>query len=141
MFKKFLAAFSLFLALSVVNAAHAQAATCALGQSGVAPSATITFTPPTLNTDGTPVAAPLTYNLYVSLTSGAEVKAVSGLKGSPIAVSAATLGSSGAAITANATAYFKVSVTDANGKESALSNEGCKTFPASVPGTVTITIS
>lgn len=110
--------------------AHAQ---CVTGTSGVAPSATITFTVPTTNTDGTPVVGPLTYNVYQSTTSGAETKAASALKGSPVTV---TTG-----LTPKSTVYFKISVTDANGNESALSNEVCKTFPASVPGSVTITIS
>lgn len=111
-------------------AAHAQ---CINGASGVAPSATISFTVPTTNTDGTPLVGPLTYNVYQSTTSGGETKAASALKGSPITV---TTG-----LAPKTTVYFKISVTDANGQESALSNEVCKTFPASVPGSVTITIS
>lgn len=107
---------------------------CAVGKAGVFPSATITFTPPTTNTDGSPLALPLTYNLYQSLTSTTEVKTASALSGSPIAVSTG--------LTAKTTVYWKVSVTDANGLESTLSAEVCKTFPASPPGTViNITIS
>lgn len=111
----------------------AQAQTCVNGASGIAPTANINFTAPTTNTDGTPVAGPLTYNVYQSSTSGAEVKVASALKGSPITVSTG--------LTPKSTVYFKISVTDANGQEGALSNEVCKTFPASVPGTITITIS
>lgn len=129
MFKKMLVLLALF-ALPAVHAANAQ---CTNGTAGASPTASISFTPPTLNTDGTAVATPLTYNLYQSTTAGAETKVASALKGSPISV---TTG-----LTPNSTVYFKISVTDANGKESALSNEGCKTFPASVPGTVTITVS
>lgn len=127
MLKKMLILIALFV---LPIASHAQ---CVNGASGVTPTASITFTAPTLNTDGTAIASPLSYNLYQSSTSGAEVKVASALKGTPIAV---TTG-----LTPKSTVYFKVSVVDANGNESALSNEVCKTFPASVPGTVTITVS
>ena len=124
---------SSLLALLLSISAHAQTATCVGGAPGAAPSATLVFTLPTLNTDSTPVATPLTVNIYQSTTSGTEVKVASGLKGSPIVISTG--------LTPRTTYYFKVSVTDAGGNEGALSNEACKTFPSSVPGTVTITIS
>lgn len=132
MFKKFLALAPLLVLAVMTHSAFAQAA-CVSGASGVTPTASITFTVPTLNTDGTAIAGPITYNLYQSSTSGAEVKVASALKGTPIAV---TTG-----LAPKTTVYFKVSVVDANGNESALSNEVCKSFPASVPGTVTITVS
>lgn len=112
---------------------HCVRAQCVQGANGVPPTATLTFVPPTINTDGTPIATPLTYNLYQSTVSGLEAKAVSALKGSPVSVTTGLLPAT--------TFYWKVSVVDANGKESALSNEVCKTFPASTPGSVTITIS
>lgn len=120
------------LLIAIGSPAYAQT-TCAVGASGVAPTASINFTPPTLNTDGSSVVTPLTYNLYQSTSTGTEIKVASALKGSPISVSTG--------LTSKTTFYFKVSVTDANGNESSLSNEVCKTFPASVPGTITITIS
>jgi hypothetical protein len=113
-------------------AAHAQS-TCADGQVGVAPVATIAFVPPTVNSDGSALALPLTYNVYQSTVSGLEVKVGSGQKGSPISVATG--------LTPRTTYYFRISVTDAAGNEGALSNEVCKVFPGSVPGTVTITIS
>lgn len=113
-----------------LESAHAA---CVIGAAGVAPAASLSFTAPTLNTDGTPVTTPLTYNVYQSTVSGLEIKVASGATGSPIAI---TIG-----LTPRTTYYFKVSVTDAGGNESALSNEVCKTFVASVPGTVTITIT
>lgn len=122
----------LILALLIAPCAYAQT-TCAVGAAGAPPTATITFTPPTTNTDGSALALPLTYNIYQATTSGAEVKVATGQKGTPIAV---TTG-----ITPNATFYWKITVTDAGGNESALSNEGCKSFAKSIPGTVTITIS
>lgn len=122
------------LALAFLLPLSVQAApTCVQGVAGAAPTATISFTPPTLNTDGTAVATPLTYTLFASTTSGAEVAAKTGLTGSPISVSTG--------LTPNMTAYFYVVVVDANGKQSLPSNEVCKAFPASTPGTVTITIS
>lgn len=131
MLRKFLASFSLFFLLACSYPLHAQ--TCVVGASGVAPTASLTFVPPTLNTDSTTIATPLTYNLYQSTTSGAEVKVASALKGSPVAVSTG--------LTPKSTVYWKISVVDVNGVESALSNEVCKSFPASIPGTVTITVS
>lgn len=126
--------FLLIAALVSLSAvAQAQTPTCAVGAPGVAPVATISFTPPTVNTDGTAVATPLTYNVYQSSIAGAEVKVASALKGAPISVSTG--------LTPNSTVYWKISVVDANGKESALSNEVCKSFPASTPGSVTITVT
>ncbi len=123
------------LALAAASMAEAQAApTCAVGKTGILPAATIAFTAPATNADGSALSLPLTYNLYQSLTSTAEVKVASALSGSPIAVSTG--------LTSKTTYYFKVSVTDAAGNESTLSAEVCKTFPASPPGTViNITIS
>jgi len=128
-----LTALGAVLALALASVSS-YAATCSVvGANGAAPVATLTFTAPTLNTDGTAIATPLTYNLYQSTTAGAEVKVASALAGSPIVVNSG--------LSPGGTYYFKLSVTDAHGTESALSNEGCKSFPASVPGTVTITIT
>lgn len=123
------------IAAAICLAAFAQTPpVCAVGKTGVAPTATITFSPPTTSADGSALALPLTYNLYQSLTSTTEVKTASALSGSPISV---TTG-----LTSKTTVYWKISVTDANGLESTLSAEVCKTFPASPPGTViNITIS
>lgn len=105
-----------------------------VGKLGALPTASLVFTPPTANVDGSALFLPLTYNLYQSVTSTSEVKVASALSGSPIAV---TTG-----LTSNTTFYFKISVTDAKGNESTLSAEVCKTFPASPPGTVvSITIT
>jgi fibronectin type 3 domain-containing protein len=126
----------LFLAigiLSLSSVVEAQATTCVQGVPGAAPTAILTFTAPTANTDGSALSLPLTYNIYQSTTSGAETKVATGQKGSPISVVTG--------ITPNATYYWKVSVTDAGGNESALSNEACKSFPKSLPGSVTITIT
>jgi predicted RecA/RadA family phage recombinase len=120
-----LAALSLF-------ALPAFAQTCVQGKSGVAPTATLTFTAPTQNTDGTAIKTPLAYNLYMATSSGAETKVASALAGSPISV---TTG-----LTPGSAYYFEVTVIDGNGTESAKSAEVCKAFATSVPSTVTITI-
>jgi hypothetical protein len=125
----------LVLLVACISPVHAQAATCVVGAKGAAPTITLNFGVPTLNTDGTAIATPLTYNVYASTTSGAETKQVTALTGEPLIIS------SGLALTPNTTIYIKLTVTDAKGNEGALSNEVCKTFPVSVPGTLTITIT
>jgi predicted phage tail protein len=119
-------------ALLAATAAFA-APTCVMGVAGVAPTATLTFTAPTTNTDGTPIATPLTYEVFEGSTSGGEALAAKGLAGSPITVNTG--------LKDNTTVYFYVEVVDANGNASAPSNEVCKTFPAAVPSTVTITVT
>ena len=113
--------------------AYAATPTCVQGTPGVAPAATLNFTAPTLDTDGTPISTPLTYNLYMASASGQETKVASALMGSPINVSTG--------LKANSTFYFQVTTVDKNGVESALSNEVCKIFPASTPSAVVITIT
>lgn len=108
-------------------------AACVTGTSGVAPTATLTFVAPTTNTDGTPIATPLTYTLYQGTTSGGEIQAATGITGSPITLNTGLADS--------ATYYWYITVTDAHGTKSANSNEVCKAFPAGVPGTVTITVT
>ena len=82
------------------------------------------------------------YSLYAHLNTITVKIDESVSQGSPIAVTSTLIaGTALSALKANTSAYFQISVTDANGIESALSNEACKTFPASTPGTVTITIS
>lgn len=121
---------ALITAATAFHSVHA-APTCVVGVKGAAPTASLSFTPPTVNTDGTPVTTPLTYNLYQGTASGAEVKVASGLTGSPIVLNTGL---------ADSTYYWYVTAVNAAG-ESVPSNEVCKTFPASAPGTVTITIN
>ncbi|HEX5461904.1 MAG TPA: hypothetical protein VFX20_18210 [Steroidobacteraceae bacterium] len=124
---------SLALACAALAApAFAAAPVCTQGKAGVAPIATLTFTAPTTNTDGTPIATPLSYTVFQGTATGAETKVASALAGSPIVL---TVGLS------DATTYFwYLTVTDANGNSSVPSNEVCKTFPGGVPGTITITL-
>lgn len=108
------------------------AESCVAGAQNVAPVATLTFTPPTTNLDGTPVVTPLTYNLYESTTSGAEAKVATGITASPYVIDTGIKGGT--------TVYFELTAVDANGNESPRSNEACKTFPVSPPNSFVITV-
>lgn len=123
--------FSLFLSLCLALPAYA--ATCVTGASGVAPTATLTFTAPTTNTDSSPIATPLTYTLFQGTAPGAEVKIASGLAGSPVTINTG--------LTDAATFYWYIEVVDAKGNISAASNEVCKIFPPGIPSTVVLTAS
>jgi hypothetical protein len=121
-------------AASVPAAPHfVGAATCVNGASGAAPAATLSWTAPTTNTDGSPIATPLTYTLYQGTTSGGEVSVATGIT--------ATTDTINTGLADSATYYFEVVVVDAHGNQSAKSNEVCKVFPAGVPNSVTITIT
>jgi hypothetical protein len=122
----------LALALLLASlAAHAQ--TCVSGAAGTAPSATLTFTAPTLNTDGSPIATPLTYTLFQGSSAATLTQAATGLTSSPIVVTTGLLDGS--------TYYWALTVKDAKGTSSAQSNVVCKSFPLGIPATVTITIT
>ena len=121
------------LALVAAPAFAQTAPTCVQGKAGVAPTATITFTAPTTNTDGTPIATPVTYEIFQGTASGQETLAAKGQAGSPITVSTG--------LKDGTTIYWYVEAVDGNGNPSAPSNEVCKAFPAGVPNTVTITIT
>jgi len=131
MFRKILVAAAGLLALSAFAPSFAATPTCVIGAKGTAPTATLAFAAPTTNADGTPVTGPLTYNLYQGTASGAEVKVASALAGTPIIVTTGLT---------DTTYYWYVTAVNAAG-ESAPSNEACKTFPASVPSSITITIN
>jgi len=108
------------------------AASCAAGAQDTAPVVTLTFTPPTTNVDGTPVNGPLTYNLYQGTALGAETRAAIGVTGSPDIINSGLKGGT--------TYYFELTAVDANGVESARSNEACKTFPVAPPNAFVISI-
>ena len=125
---------ALLATLALPALSYAATPVCAVGADGVAPTASISFKAPTLNTDATtiPATLALTYNVYQGTSSGAEVKVASGLVGSPITVSTG--------LTSSATFYWYITVSN-GAKDSAPSNEACKTFPAATPSTVTITVT
>lgn len=93
----------------------------------VALAATLTgaWTPPTANTDGSTIAAPITYNTYIG-ASGAEVLVGAGL----------TTASTTASVAAGATACLQVTAV-VNGVESARTTEVCKTEPFPTPNAPT----
>lgn len=88
----------------------------------------LSWTAPTLNTDGTTITAPLTYNLYQGTASGAETLAQSGLTGTSIAVSTG--------LTPGKTYYWQLTAV-ANGVESARSTEVSAGIPFPSPNTAT----
>jgi len=93
-------------------------------------SSTLTWTAPTVNTDGTTPAA-LTYNVYEgpAATTLASVPVLTGLTTLTVA--------SAAGAAPGAQACFAVTAVEA-GQEGAQSNVVCKTFPLSVPGAPTL---
>lgn len=123
---------ALVLSLFVWGGAHAQ---CATGAPGQQPTATLTFQAVTLNTDGSGVATPVTYNLYQGL-SAATLTKVAGATITP-----GTGNSIKTGLAAGNTYYFAVSAVDANGTEGAQSPAVCKTFPKAVPNATTVTIT
>ncbi len=132
--KLFCSIFALVASFTLTSVAFAATApTCVQGTVGVAPTATITFTAPTTNTDGTPISGTLTYDIFQGTSSGSETLAAKGLAGSPIVVNSG--------LTDGTTVYWYVEAVNSAGVASAPSNEVCKTFPAGVPNTVTITIT
>ncbi len=121
------------LFLSGVAFATTTTPTCVVAKSGVAPVATITFTPPTKNTDGTAITGTLTYDLFWGTSSGGEKLLTSAITGSPITVDADLVDGT--------TYYAYVEAVNSAGIASAPSNEACITFPAATPDTVVITIT
>lgn len=128
---RFLLSVGLFAAL--FTAPLASAATCAVGTVGAAPVASITFSAPTTNTDGTPITGTLTYELFQGTATGQEKLVASALAGSPISVKTGLADA--------VTYYWYVEAVNSAGNASAPSNEVCKTFPAGVPSAITITVT
>lgn len=93
--------------------------------------ATITFTPPTKYVDGTDIApgTVITYKLYQG-SRGSEKTHVADIDGSPVIVDTG--------LKPGETCWQVSSV--ANGVESDLSNEACKTFPWPATEPVVITV-
>jgi hypothetical protein len=83
-------------------------------------TATLTWTPPTQNTDGTPVTTLSGYHIFYGTTEGALTQS--------IAVSGATTTSYEITGLSSGTWYFAVAADAADGTESAPSNVGSKTI-------------
>jgi hypothetical protein len=94
------------------------------------PSAALSWTAPTTNTDGTAITATLTYNIYQGLT-GALAKVQSG-----VTTTAATIT---AGLTAGTTQCFAVTAV-ANGVESAQSNSACAAISQPSPNSPTTVV-
>lgn len=108
----------LFLLLLLAFGSFAASAQTAIN------SATLTWSAPTAYTDGSPIAEPLTFQVYQGLQGATKVKLGTPAAGTTRTISAGLLGGK--------TYCWQVSTVAASG-ESALSNEACKTFPAPLP--------
>jgi hypothetical protein len=94
-------------------------------------TATINWTAPTQNEDGSPITDALTYNLY----QGAQ-----GSTTKPRVATGLTTGSRVVSGLPAGTVCFEVTAVNSRGGESAKSNEACKSFPFPAPNAVTITV-
>lgn len=102
------------------------------GHAASPPSATVSFSAPTLYTDGSSIAAGtvITYSVFAGLKGQT--------KGTVASVVTTSTTITAGLIPGN-TYCFEVSATIA-GQESAHSNEVCKSFPLPVPNAVVITV-
>jgi len=96
------------------------------------PSAVLTWAAPTLNTDGTAITLPLTYNVYQGAQGSTTKPSV--LTGVTALTATITTG-----LAASSTVCFELTAV-AGGQESAHSGEACKTFPAATPAAPTLTV-
>ena len=108
------------------------APTCFIAPASLAPTATITFTPPTVDVNGNALTGTLTYSLFMGTTSGGEKALAAGLTGSPINVTSG--------VAPAGTYYFFLEAVNSAGA-SAPSPEVCITFPpppVGVPAAITV---
>jgi len=94
-------------------------------------TATLTWVAPTTYVDGTPVTAVLTYNIYQGVQGAAKTKSPTPVSGLTTTISTGLL--------SKTTYCWQVSASD-GAVEGALSNEACKTFPASAPTAPSLTV-
>jgi hypothetical protein len=107
---------------------------CGLALAASTESASLVWTAPTANTDGSAITATLTYNIYQG-PSGALVKVQSAVSGTTATVTSG--------LTAGSVQCFAVTAIE-NGVESAQSNSACVTIPSpspAAPTNLTITLS
>jgi hypothetical protein len=95
-------------------------------------TAILTWLAPTLNTDGTAIAGPITYNVYQTPCGAAS-------GGTKIASNLTALTYTETGFADGATECFNITAVAA-GQESAYSNQGAKTFPAGVPVSPVLTV-
>lgn len=110
----------------------------ALGQAPTL-DVSLTWNPPTTNTDGTPLTDLAGYKVYWGTVSGTYPNSVSAPLGSGYVVSGQNLAE-------NQNYCFVVTAVNTFGRESAPSNEACVTTPTiprdpSPPGGLTVTVT
>lgn len=119
-----LAALAAGIGLAIVPSAFAQT---------VPNQAVLSWGAPTAHVDGTAITGAVSYNVYQGVGTG-------GTKTKVATVTAAT-STINVGLLSNTTYCWEVTAFEgASGPESARSNEACKTFPASPPAKVTLTV-
>ncbi len=114
----------LTLGVFLAGIAAAQSA-CFQAASNAPLTATVLWSAPTTNTDGTAITLPLTYNLYEGTSATTMTKVLSGI------TTLTTLVSTG--LVRGGTYYFAVSATEGGTQEGAQATPGCKFFPTPTP--------
>ncbi len=92
------------------------------------PTASLSWTAPTLNSDGSTITATLTYNVYQAAQGSTLVKVQSALANTGVLISAG--------LTPGTTQCFAVTAV-ANGQEGAQSATACAAIPFQTPGVPT----
>jgi hypothetical protein len=106
------------LYLQMLSAASEAQVTCINQPTGL-PVIHLAFTPPTSNTDGSALALPMTYNVYMGNAQGTEKLYKTGFTYNPITLKNLSHGEA---------YYLYLVAVDAKGNASGPSNEVCKTF-------------
>lgn len=92
-----------------------------------APSAVLTWSPPTQFTDGTPITGAITYNVYQGTSATTLTKVASGVTGSTQTISTGLV---------DGATYFWSVTAVVGGVESAQTGPVSKTFSPGTPGVV-----
>jgi hypothetical protein len=98
-------------------------------------TASITFTAPTLRTDGTTITGALSYEVWQGIKGGTKAKA------STVNATSTTINITTGLLGGTEYCWHIVVVEAGNAEKSAPSNEACKAFPQSAPNVVTITVT
>jgi Fibronectin type III domain len=88
-------------------------------------TATLSWTAPSAHLDGTPITGALTYSIYQGVGVGSTKT-----KASTATTTTSTISTG---LNSGTTYCWQVTAQEGTGAESAMSNEACKTFPASPP--------
>jgi hypothetical protein len=95
------------------------------------PTAVLTWTVPTTNTDGTPITGTITYTVYQGTSASSLTQVATGIT--------ATTDTISTGLVDGTTYYWAVSV-QVGGVSSAQSNVVSKTMAAGIPNTVVLTV-